>query len=990
MYLRPTKPALLCRRRRASAEAFNRLLFCCPSLELAAEVHARLGIAYKALEKYTLALKHLQLAFEDAREAKFLSKIQLRFHIAHCYDVAGDLTRATEEYRLLEADKRIEPHSLLRANVYRQLGWISYRLAYRTSEQRLANVNEAEQYLARAKEIAQNCGRTYYYLGRCYGELPSRAHDAFSHYRSSIDKSEADADTWCSIGILYQQQQQPMDALQAYICAVELDPEHSEAWINLGRLYEINHLYREALHCYKKSIEFDPVSPEPIKERIKVLEKELHSAGNVLNSAQARASKLPPLNEAWKLPIPQELRGRQEEFLRLKHESYIAGSPVWQSPELSAIATSKSVSPRMSAAQRQLSQILRLNPSQVEASQKALLRQVDSKLRVPGAQLPFVSSDDVADFLGEPSGDCDLGGFGRPLLEIKKENFEMPSTSGLIKKEEPEDEVERLMAEEKKPTGDDLPPTFSLLAPLRVPISVSSAEVLEMAAKRVDDPPNYKSCFEETVPPPISLPRPDEKVALSKDKLLVPTPCVVVESPKEATSPELQRYCYEKPIALIRGLTMALRIDLSLFSTKSLLETAPNHEVEVRQQYRMPGDMNVDHLGNPTWACHSVRSFTTVAKYAVYQAETFKHSLRSEVEKLKTPSGSSKYTTTDGPAAKRRRRNGAPEEPPLCSQMPEKPIRFGTNVDLSDENLFRAQLRELEKMPGFCRLTSPCNMLTHLGHTVLGMNTVQLYMKVPGSRTPGHQENNCFASINVNIGPGDCEWFGVAYEYWPQIDEMCKRRNLDFLKGAWWPNYEDLINEGIPVYKFTQKPGDLVWVGGGCVHWVQATGWCNNIAWNVGPMTAKQLDMALFSHEWNKLRSYKSLVPMQHLSWEMAKNMRFTQQKPFNIVKGVLIRSLHFSKVVADYVKKLGKPLKMHPREKNEVAHYCFHCTVEVFNIIFARAKPNSTEYTVSCVFCARKNGINDYVALQQYTFEQLASIFDTCQLQPTKTPMIC
>lgn len=28
-------------------------------------------------------------------------------------------------------------------------------------------------------------------------------------------------------------------------------------------------------------------------------------------------------------------------------------------------------------------------------------------------------------------------------------------------------------------------------------------------------------------------------------------------------------------------------------------------------------------------------------------------------------------------------------------------------------------------------------MLNHIGHDVFGVNTVQLYMKVPGSRTPG-------------------------------------------------------------------------------------------------------------------------------------------------------------------------------------------------------------------------------------------------------------
>lgn len=76
---------------------------------------------------------------------------------------------------------------------------------------------------------------------------------------------------------------------------------------------------------------------------------------------------------------------------------------------------------------------------------------------------------------------------------------------------------------------------------------------------------------------------------------------------------------------------------------------------------------------------------------------------------------------------------------------------------------------------------------------------------------------------------------------------------MDFLKGAWWPNIQDLIRAEVPCYRFTQKAGDMVWVGGGCVHWVQATGWCNNVAWNVGPMTAKQIEMALYAHEWNRL-----------------------------------------------------------------------------------------------------------------------------------------
>jgi len=33
---------------------------------------------------------------------------------------------------------------------------------------------------------------------------------------------------------------------------------------------------------------------------------------------------------------------------------------------------------------------------------------------------------------------------------------------------------------------------------------------------------------------------------------------------------------------------------------------------------------------------------------------------------------------------------------------------------------------------------------------------------------------------------------------------------------------EDLYQANIPVYRFIQKPGDLVWLNSGTVHWVQA------------------------------------------------------------------------------------------------------------------------------------------------------------------------
>ena len=73
-----------------------------------------------------------------------------------------------------------------------------------------------------------------------------------------------------------------------------------------------------------------------------------------------------------------------------------------------------------------------------------------------------------------------------------------------------------------------------------------------------------------------------------------------------------------------------------------------------------------------------------------------------------------------------------------------KHIKFGTNVDLSCPKAFKTQIAEIEKLPWWLRLTDHRNALSQVGYKILGMNTLQLYMKVFGSRTPG----TCFKYKN--------------------------------------------------------------------------------------------------------------------------------------------------------------------------------------------------------------------------------------------------
>lgn len=53
----------------------------------------------------------------------------------------------------------------------------------------------------------------------------------------------------------------------------------------------------------------------------------------------------------------------------------------------------------------------------------------------------------------------------------------------------------------------------------------------------------------------------------------------------------------------------------------------------------------------------------------------------------------------------------------------------------------------------------------------------------------------------------------------------------------------------------------------------------------MGPVNARQFQLALERYEWNKLQSYKSIVPMVHLAWNIARNLNVAEPKFFEQVK---------------------------------------------------------------------------------------------------------
>lgn len=305
---------------------------------------------------------------------------------------------------------------------------------------------------------------------------------------------------------------------------------------------------------------------------------------------------------------------------------------------------------------------------------------------------------------------------------------------------------------------------------------------------------------------------------------------VNITSPREAISQALPSFCNDPRVThtVIRGLTHQLKIDLGLFSTKSLIEKVPNHKIEIRTQSKQLPEENYNQEGTKKcWPCYSTYAYSTVKEYGEYQAKTLQKAFLKEddfkknyrLHKKRVTKQSKRdyglyangslmefdvkgYKNGVAQAELDKPENYNPIEDDGLDHLPKKftQIRFGTNVDLADATIFKEELEELRKLPSFLRVIDPQNMLSHIGYDIYGMNTVQLYMKIPGCRTPGHRENLNFPAVNINIGPGDCEWYCVDQQYTGIMTEICRKKGLTFVRDSWWPILDDLWEHNVPVY----------------------------------------------------------------------------------------------------------------------------------------------------------------------------------------------
>ena len=147
-------------------------------------------------------------------------------------------------------------------------------------------------------------------------------------------------------------------------------------------------------------------------------------------------------------------------------------------------------------------------------------------------------------------------------------------------------------------------------------------------------------------------------------------------------------------------------------------------------------------------------------------------------------------------------------------------IKYAVNIDLDQYEDIQAELESKIDPLLMCR--SEYDLLSYLRQGINGMSCGQMYLKVKGAWTGGHEENLRFRSININHGPGSSDWYGVGHENSQIFREIVKENeNIDIYtkEGVWFPDIKYFMEKKIKVFFTVQEPGDIVLVGAGCLHW---------------------------------------------------------------------------------------------------------------------------------------------------------------------------
>ncbi len=317
-------------------------------------------------------------------------------------------------------------------------------------------------------------------------------------------------------------------------------------------------------------------------------------------------------------------------------------------------------------------------------------------------------------------------------------------------------------------------------------------------------------------------------------------------------------------------------------------------------------------------------------------------------------------------------------KPPKKKISNKERLLYGVNIELTE---YPYLMNELEKkIHPLLLFGSSYDSLAYVRNHIKGMTVPQMYIKVPGVWTGGHEENLRMRSINICHGPGKSYWWASPTEDSQKLVEKVQQlygMNIYKKEGIWFPDVEFFITNKIKVFYTVQEAGDIVLVGPGTIHWVRAVDKSINTSWNFSSKENFDLKCSMDRYEINKIIKLRSLVPMLTLIMDLLNSEMFTLSIDFvKCCSDYLIPTVQesinrFEPLKEEFQNANGKyNLGIFKEDEMYMVENCEVCLKEIFNIwAYCQICSKAKEQFIVCLDCFRNHLTKCYNPKLQFIF---------------------
>jgi hypothetical protein len=289
----------------------------------------------------------------------------------------------------------------------------------------------------------------------------------------------------------------------------------------------------------------------------------------------------------------------------------------------------------------------------------------------------------------------------------------------------------------------------------------------------------------------------------------------------------------------------------------------------------------------------------------------------------------------------------------------KKNVDYGVNIELTDYPELQKEL-ETHVHP-LLLFGSEYDALKYVRQHINGMTIPQMYIKVKDVWTGGHEENLRMRSININHGPGDSLWWCTPVEDSKKLAEQVSTEygmNIYKEEGIWFPEMDFFYRNRIKMQYTLQKPGDILLVGPGTLHWVKAKSHAINTSWNFSHKDCKSLNHSMDRYELNTEIKFKSLVPMQTLILDILNHEMYDLSKEYvqtciKYLEKTINEAINKKSEINKELQQKNLNISLVKEPDDSFGQNCDNCNIEIFNYWgHCEICSKETEKYILCLNC--------------------------------------